>query len=125
MGKVSDSELREVGENPREIYNSGNGDYTSKNTELISFRNEREVLDFKDYNSGLRGIVNFPSSKSIVSREEIYEMESTHKLGEMPIEEEIQEGLVIEEDMIRDEEYRSIIEEDIIEEREENYESSL
>ena len=45
MGKVSDSELREVGENPREIYNSGNGDYTSKNTELISFRNEREVLD--------------------------------------------------------------------------------
>jgi hypothetical protein len=112
MGKVSDSELRSLGENPREVYNFSAKDYNSENTDLNTLENKSELLDFKNYNSRRSGLSIFPSSKLFVSREELYESENNYRIGERPLEEEIQEGLVSEEDMSREEEYRSLVEEE-------------
>ncbi len=111
MGKVSDRELRELGEIPREVYDSRMKNYSTETIDLPSLENKSELLDFKNYNSRRSGLSIFPSSKLIVSREELYEKEDNRRIGEMSLEEEIQEGLVSGEDMSREEEYRSIVEE--------------
>ena len=112
MGKVSDSELRSLGENPREVYDSRMKDYSTETIDLPSLENKSELLNFKNYNSRRSGLSIFPSSKLFVPREELYESENNYRIGERPLEEEIQEGLVSEEDMSREEEYRSLIEEE-------------